>query len=102
MSERTQKLLTLRGRTDHDLIVIVDKELARGLALVDSATTRTSPSFSRAAKAHETATALLPRISSLGAAERLRIQAMADELQRRLNEAPASAAIRSFPDSVAS
>ncbi len=99
MSERTQKLLTLRARTDRDLLVIIDKELDRGFGLADSATTRLSPNFARAEKAHQTATVLLPRISSLSADERLQIVARATELRRRLDQV---ASVRSFPASVAS
>ncbi len=102
MSERTQKLLTLRARTDHDLLVIVEKELARGFSFLDSAITRLSPNFSRAEKARETATALLPRMSKLSADERLRIEARARELRCRLDQVPSNANFRSFPTSVAS
>jgi len=35
MSERTQKLVALRSRTDHDLVVLVQRELDRAFALVD-------------------------------------------------------------------
>ncbi len=99
MSERTQKLLTLRARTDHDLLVIVEKELDRGFGLVDSTTARLSPNLTRAEKAHETTTALLPRISSLSADERLRIEARASDLRRRLDQV---ASVPSFPASLAS
>ena len=35
MSSNTQKLRVLRARTDHDLLVLIDRELDRGFALVD-------------------------------------------------------------------
>jgi len=51
MLSNTQKLRILRARTDHDLLVVVSRELDRGLALVDSATSRNSPVFAQAVKA---------------------------------------------------
>ncbi len=47
MSSNTQKLRFLRARTDMDLTVLVQRELDRGLALVEVAATRNSPVFAR-------------------------------------------------------
>ncbi len=102
MSERTQKLIRLRARTDSDLLVLVDKELERGLSLVDAATTRNSPLFAQAQKAFATATAMLPRISGLSAEDRRRIEAKVEELRSRMERAPAGANVRAYPLSVAS
>src|SRR5260370_35467824 len=71
MSDRTRKLVSIRHRTDHDLQILVSRELDRGFALVDVATTRTSPLFAQAEKAYGTARAILPRISHLSAGGRL-------------------------------
>ena len=97
MGERTRKLLTLRARTDHDLLVLVNRELDRGSALVDAATTRNSPLFAQAEKAFATATAMLPRIAGLSADDRQRIEAKVEQLRSRLDEVPAYANVRSVP-----
>jgi hypothetical protein len=33
MSDRTKKLVSIRHRTDHDLLILVSRELDRGFAL---------------------------------------------------------------------
>ena len=102
MGERTRKLLTLRARTDHDLLVLVNREMDRGFALVDAATTRNSPLFAQAEKAFATATAMLPRISGLSVDDRQRIEAKVKQLRSRMDEVPAYANLRSYPASMAS
>jgi hypothetical protein len=102
MGERTRKLLTLRARTDHDLLVLVNRELDRGFALLDVATTRNSPLFAQAEKALAAATAMLPRIAGLSADDRRRIEAKVKQLRSRMEEVPAYANLRSYPASVAS
>jgi hypothetical protein len=102
MPTNTQKLRALRSRTDADLLVLVNRELDRGFALVDVATSKNSPLFAQAIKAHQTATALLPRIAGLSQDDRLRIEANMTELRSRLDRMPMYANLRSFPASVAS
>ena len=102
MSTDTQKLRVLRARTDHDLLVLIQRELERGFALVDVATTRNSPLFAQAQKAFATATALLSRISGANDGERLRIEKQVKELGARLEQAPVCASMRSYPASFAS
>ena len=101
MSTNTQKLRVLRSRTDHDLLVIVNRELDRGLALVQAAS-RNSPLFTKAEKAFTTATALLPRIDGSSQGDRLLIELKVAELRSRLAQVPMYANRRSFPASVAS
>ncbi len=102
MSERTQKLIALRNRTDHDLLVIINRDLDRGFALVEVATTRQSPLFAEAVKAHETATALLPKIAGLSEDDRKRIEAKVRELGTKLERVPVYRNVCSLPASVAS
>ena len=102
MSERTEKLIALRARTDHDLVVLVQRELDRCANLLHAARSRQSPVFAQAVKAHDTATALLPRIAALSAVDRMRIEEKAAELRSRLSQMPVYANLRSFPASVAS
>jgi hypothetical protein len=101
MSDRTRKLVSIRHRTDHDLLVLVSRELDRGFALVNVATTRTSPLSAQAEKAHETARAILPRISDLGEGDRLHLESRLKELRVRLDQVPTFAKIERYTASVA-
>jgi hypothetical protein len=102
MGERTQKLLTLRARTDHDLLVLVQRELDRGVAFLDAVTTRNSPLFAHAEKAYATATTMLSKIAGLSADDRQRIETKVKELRDRMDEVPAYANVRSHFASAAS
>lgn len=102
MSDRTKKLIALRNRTDLDLLVLVNRELDRGIAQVEAATTRNSPLFAQAEKSYKTAKALLPRIAGLREDNRLRMESKLDELRCLLNQVPVYANVRSYPASVAS
>ena len=59
MSSNTQKLRVLRARTDHDLLILICRELDRGLLLVNVAATKSSPLFAEAQRAWEAAAALI-------------------------------------------
>lgn len=102
MSSNTQKLRVLRARTDHDLRILVQRELDRGSALLDVAITRNSPAFLQAAKAQNTAAALLSRIAALDDADRCCIEARFNELRQRFDRVPAYANVPSYPASAAS
>jgi len=100
MSDRTKKLVALRARTNQDLLVLVSRELDRGFALADVATTRNSPLFARAEKAFATATAMFPRIPGLPEDDRLRIDGKVKQLRFRLDRVPAYSNVRAYPVSV--
>ena len=102
MSERTQKLVSIRRRTDQDLLVLVNRELDRGIALANVLTARTSPYFAQADKALKTARTLLSKISDLSEGERARIEARLNDLGARLKQAPSFAAAERFPATFAS
>jgi hypothetical protein len=102
MSDRTRKLISIRHRTDHDLLVLVSRELDRGFALVDVATTRTSPLFTQADKAYDTARAILPRISDLSEGDRLRLESRVKDLRIRLEQVSTFAKVERYTASVAS
>ena len=102
MGERTRKLLTLRARTDHDLLVLVNRELDRGFSFLDAATTRNSPLFAQANEAFATAIAMFPRIAGVSADDRQRIEAKVKGLRSRMDEVPAYANVGSYPASMAS
>jgi len=102
MSERTQKLVALRSRTDHDLLIVVEREIDRALAAVELAATKSSQRYAQAQKALATATTLLPRIAGVSENDRQRIEATVKQLRSRLDQVPVFAAMRSFPASAAS
>ena len=102
MSDRTRKLVSIRHRTDHDLLVLVSRELDRGFALVDVATTRTSPLFAQAEKAYDTAKAILPRIADLSEGDRLHLESRLKELRVRLDQVATFARVERYLASVAS
>jgi hypothetical protein len=102
MSDRTQKLVSIRHRTDQDLLVLVQRELDRGFVLVDVATNRNSPLFAQAEKAFATAAAMFPRISGMSQGDGVRIGARLKELRSRLDQLPAYANVQRYPASVAS
>src|ERR1041385_38159 len=81
MSERTRKLVSIRHRTDHDLLVLTNRELDRGTTLVDLAATRNSPFYAQAERAHATALTWLPRIAGLNEEDRLRIETKLKDLR---------------------
>lgn len=102
MSSNTQRLRVIRSRTDHDLLILIQRELDRGLTLVKVTATRNSPPFAQAQKAHETVMSLLPKISGLDDCDRQRIEDKVKELQSRLDRVPMYANVRSYPASAAS
>jgi hypothetical protein len=101
MSDRTRKLVSIRNRTDHDLLILVQRDLDRGLTLVAVATTRTSPLFAQAEKAYNTATAILPRISGISQGDRLPIESGLKELRSRLDQVSTFAKVERYTASVA-
>lgn len=102
MSSNTQKLRVIRSRTDHDLLILVQRELDRGLALVPMTTNRNSPLFAQAEKAYVTSVVLLSRISGLEPGDRLRVEGNLKELRSRLDRAPVQANVRPYSASFAS
>ena len=88
MGDRTRKLVALRTRTDHDLLVLVQKEINVGFALVDAAINRNSSVFAKAERALSTATALLPRITNVSMDDRKRIEERLEKLRSRLALVP--------------
>ena len=101
MSDRTRKLVSIRHRTDHDLLILVSRELDRGFTLADLATTRTSPLFAQAEKAYDTARAILPRISDLSEDDRRHFESRLKELRVRLDHVATFARVERYTASVA-
>jgi hypothetical protein len=102
MSTNTQKLRVLRSRTDHDLVVVLSRELDRGFALVNAVRSRNSPLFAQAVEAYDTAKSLLPRISGISQDDRLRTEDKVKELRSLLDQVPVYANMRPYPTAFAS
>lgn len=83
-------------------MVLVSRELDRGLALVDVAATRTSPLFAQAEKAYDTAKAIFPRISDLSGGDCLHLKSRLKELRVRLDQVATFAKVERYTASVAS
>jgi hypothetical protein len=102
MSDRTGKLVSIRNRTDHDLLILVQRELDRGLTLVAVVTARISPIFDQAEKSYNTATAILPRISGISHGDCPGIEFGLKELRSRLDQVPIFAKVERHPGLFAS
>jgi hypothetical protein len=85
MSTNAQKLRLLGARTDHDLVVLVNRELDRGISAAQFAPNKSSQLCANAGKSLSTALALLPWISNLGQNDRVRIESRIKELRYRLD-----------------
>jgi hypothetical protein len=102
MSDRTRKLVSIRHHTDHDLQVLVSRELDRAFALLNVATTSTSPLFAQAAKAYDTARAIVPRISGMSDGERLQIESRLKEVRSQLDQVATFSKLERYPVLIAS
>ena len=85
---RQAKLVQLRRKTDRDLLILVRRELDRGLALADVATNRESPLYGQAQKAYRTVKALLPGMGGPTQSERRDLELALRELRAALEHLP--------------
>ena len=85
---REAKLVELRSKTDQDLLILIRRELDRGLTLGDVATTRGSPLQAQAEKAYETVRTWLPIITGLSRDERRGLEGKLKELRAALDRLP--------------
>ena len=97
MSDRTRKLVSIRHHTDHDLQVLVSRELDRAFALLDVATTSASPLFAQAVKAYDTARAIVPRISGMSEGDRLQIESRLKAVRSQLDQVVTFAKLERYP-----
>ncbi|HEY2016224.1 MAG TPA: hypothetical protein VGH38_22125 [Bryobacteraceae bacterium] len=102
MSSQTRKLSVIHARTDHDLLVLINRELDRAFALLDAAASRNSPLFTQAERSSATAKQLLPRICHLSEDDRVRVETRLKDLRARLERAPGVSKLQSFPAAFAS
>ena len=85
---RDAKLLELRRKTDRDLLILVERELHRGLTLAELAASKQSPLHARAETAYATVSLLLPKIENLSQDERRRLEGMIKDLRLGLDGVP--------------
>jgi hypothetical protein len=86
---RQSKLAVLRAKTDRDLLMLVQRELDRALALADVEATRGSPLQVQAEKALQTVMHVLPKMSGLTNNERRELNLKLNELRVALDRLPA-------------
>jgi hypothetical protein len=93
---RESKLVELRRKTDRDLVILVQKELSRGLTLADVATTKESLLCAQAERAYQTVKTWLPLISGLNRDERGELELKLKELWSALERLPSERVQRYF------
>jgi hypothetical protein len=102
MSTNTQQLQVLRSRTDDDLLVLVNRELDRGISAAQFAPDKSSQLCANAEKSLSSALALFPWLSDLGQNDRLRIESRIKELRYRLDHVSVYRTRRDYMASLAS
>jgi hypothetical protein len=85
---RQAKLVELRRKTDRDLLILAHRELERGLALADVATTKQSPLYGLAETAYRTLKTLMPGIDGLTESERSELELNLKQLRAALDRIP--------------
>ena len=90
------KLLELRRKTDRDLLILVRRELDRGLTLAGVAATKESPLYEQAEKAYQEVKAVLPRISGLDRCQHREFELKLKELREALDGLKSEKMLRHF------
>jgi hypothetical protein len=93
---RESKLVELRRKTDRDLVVLVQRELNRGLTVADVAATKGSPAYAQAERAYQMVKVWLPLISGLDQDERRDLELRLRELGAALDRQPSERIKRDF------
>ena len=97
----TRKLAELRGKTDRDLLVLIQRELDRALTLADVAVSRGSGFYGDAEEGYAKVLTLLPEAPYMRQGERAGIDAAVKELRFRLDQVPVPAKAQRHPASFA-
>ncbi len=87
MSNET-KLAELRSKTDRELLVLIRRELERGIALANVAAGSGSPFHGQAEQTYRKVCLLLLKSPEMNRGERARIEATLRELRSLLDDAP--------------
>jgi hypothetical protein len=95
------KLAELRGKTDQELLFLIQRELDRALTLADVAVNRESAFYGEAEKAYSKVLTLLPEAPDMRRGDRARIEAAVKEVRLRLDQAAARAKAQRHPASFA-
>jgi hypothetical protein len=93
---RESKLVELRRKTDRDLLILVQRELNRGLTVADVAATKGSPAYAEAERAYQMVRACLPMVSGLDRDERRGLELKLRELAAALDRQPSENIKRHF------
>jgi hypothetical protein len=90
------KLVELRRKTDRDLLILVQRELDRGLTLAGVAATKESPLYEQGEKAYRKVKVLLPRISGLDRDQYREFESKLKELRGALDGLESEKMLRHF------
>jgi hypothetical protein len=82
------KLAMLRAKTDREVLVLIRKELDRGLALAGVAAAKGSPFHAQAEETFDMAKALLPTIPKLRRTDRSKLEVVLKKLRVTLDALP--------------
>lgn len=93
---RESKLADLRGKTDRDLVFLLNRELNRGLTLAEMAATKEGPLFEESERAYQMVKTCLPLVSNLSRDERREMQLTLKELRSALDRVPSEKVRRHF------
>ena len=90
------KLQELERKTDRDLVILVRRSLAQGLALANVEASDGSPLYARAQRTYELVYTLLPLISGLDREERRELELELEELWEALDRLASPSMQRQF------
>ena len=93
---RESKLVELRRKTDRELVILVQRELDRGLTLAGVAATKESPLFAQAEKAYRNVKAVLPLIAGMNRDQRRELELKFKELCAALDRLQREKMLRDF------
>jgi hypothetical protein len=85
---RESKLVELRSKTDRDLLILVRRELDRGVALANVATAKDSPLYAKAESTYSSVKLLLPKIGAVSQDERRELEVELKDLRATLDGLP--------------
>jgi hypothetical protein len=85
------KLAELRGRTDRELLVLIERELDRALTLADVAVSKESAFCGQVESIYGKVLTLLVKAPDMGQGERARIEKKMRELRLLLEQVPGAA-----------
>src|SRR5579862_6087976 len=82
------KLIQLRAKTDRDLVIVISKDLDRGLVYASVVSSQDCSIYEKAERIHCEAVILLSMAYGLSNVERAAVEAKLDELRLALDQVP--------------